>query len=104
MGLSERVSNDLFLESGVYSLWSRDAADPVETGKSPGNNMYGTHPFYMAKTYDFSWFGVFTNLANAQDWYVTNIPNGGIVNLATHATGGIVDMYIMTGKDPDEIT
>jgi hypothetical protein len=32
MGLSERVSNDLFLETGVYSLWSRDAADPVETG------------------------------------------------------------------------
>lgn len=50
MGLSERVSNDLFLETGVYSLWSRDTANPVETGQSPGNNMYGTHPFYMAKT------------------------------------------------------
>lgn len=24
MGLSERVSNDLFLGNGVYSLWARD--------------------------------------------------------------------------------
>lgn len=32
LGLTERVSTDLFLESGVYSLWSRDTADPVETG------------------------------------------------------------------------
>ena len=34
---------------------------------------------------------------------MTNIPNGGIVNLATHATGGVVEMYIMTGSGPDEI-
>jgi hypothetical protein len=47
IGLSDRVSNSLFLETGVYSLWSRDAADPVETGQAPGNNMYGTHPFFM---------------------------------------------------------
>lgn len=84
MGLSERVSNNLFLENGVYSLWSRDAADPVETGKTPGNNMYGTHPFFMAQAYDQhdpAWYGVFSNQASAQDWYVTNIPNGGIINL-----------------------
>ena len=66
--------------------------------------MYGTHPFYMGKSYDFSWFGVFTNIANAQDWYVTNIPYEGLVNLATHATGGVADMYIMTGGDPVSIT
>jgi hypothetical protein len=65
MGLSERVSNDLFLKDGVYSLWSFDTANPIETGKAPGNNMYGTHPFYMARSSDDSWFGVFTNLANA---------------------------------------
>ena len=47
IGLSDKISDNLFLETGVYSLWSRDAADPVETGKAPGNNMYGTHPFYM---------------------------------------------------------
>jgi hypothetical protein len=29
MGLAEQVSNDLWLPDGVFSLWSRDAADPV---------------------------------------------------------------------------
>lgn len=32
MGIAERVSNGLFLDDGVYSLWSRDQPDPVETG------------------------------------------------------------------------
>lgn len=97
MGLSERVSNDVFLGTGVYSLWSRDAANPVETGTAPGNNLYGTHPFYMAKSTDHSWFGVFTNLANAQDWYVNNFADAGIVNLTSYATGGVADIYIMYG-------
>jgi len=28
MGLSEQVAKDLFLDDGVYSLWSRDVASP----------------------------------------------------------------------------
>lgn len=63
--------------------------------------MYGTHPFYMAKAFDDSWYGVFTNLANAQDWYFYN--PGGIENLATYSTGGNVDLYIMMGGSPDEV-
>ena len=47
MGLSEQVSNELFLNDGVYSLWNRDAADPPQTGTLPAQNMYGSHPFYM---------------------------------------------------------
>lgn len=67
----DQVSSDLFLKDGVYSLWAYDTADPVEDGKPPGKNMYGTHPFYMAKApqdttpKSTGWFGVFTNLANA---------------------------------------
>jgi hypothetical protein len=69
MGLFERVSSDLFLPDGVFSLWSFDTANPVETGKPPGNNLYGTHPYYMGQASDDTWFGVFTNLAAAQDWW-----------------------------------
>jgi hypothetical protein len=47
MGLTEQVSKNLFLPTGVYSLWSRDIPDPVETGTPPGSNMYGTHPMLM---------------------------------------------------------
>jgi len=76
MGLFERVSSDLFLPDGVYSLWSLDTANPVETGKQPGNNLYGTHPYYMAQASDDSWFGVYTNLAAAQDWWIKSDNTG----------------------------
>jgi hypothetical protein len=63
-GLGERASEDFFLEDGVYSMWARDQPTPVENGKAPGNNAYGTHPFYMGQSYP-EWVGVFHNLANA---------------------------------------
>lgn len=50
MGIFEQVASSLWLDSGVYSLWSRDVADPVQTGKLPSSNMYGSHPFFMART------------------------------------------------------
>jgi hypothetical protein len=71
-GLFEQVSNDLFMPDGIYTLWSRDIPDPVQTGKLPGQNMYGVHPFYMGRATDNSWFGVFQNNAAAQDWIVKN--------------------------------
>jgi hypothetical protein len=36
LGLFERTGSELFLEDGVYSLWSFDTANPVETKQSPG--------------------------------------------------------------------
>jgi len=49
MGLGDQVRSELFLSDGVYSLWARNAADPVSDGEDPGKNMYGVHPFYMGK-------------------------------------------------------
>lgn len=104
MGLAERTVADLFLPDGVYSLWSRDIPNPVERGTLPGANMYGVHPFYMAKASDGSWFGVYTNLAAAQDWWLKNDKTAGTVNITTIAAGGLGDVWIMTGKDPNEVT
>lgn len=103
MGLVEQVSNDLFLPNGTYSLWSRDQPDPVQTGKLPASNMYGTHPFYMAKASDDTWFGVFHNLAAAQDWDVKNNEDS-TVSLKTIAAGGMADIFIFFGADPNELT
>ena len=50
MGLGEKATMDLFYPDGVYSMWSLDTANPIENGKVPGNNLYGTHPFYMFRT------------------------------------------------------
>ena len=103
MGLSEQFSNNLFLQDGVYSLWSRDQPDPIEDGKAPGKNMYGTHPFYMARAQDESWFGVFTNLAAAQDWWIKNEKTTGVVDVQAYAAGGVGDLYIMFDTSPDKV-
>jgi len=104
MGLAERTVDNLFLPDGVYSLWSRDIPNPVEQGTLPGANLYGVHPFYMGKASDGSWFGVYTNLASAQDWWLKNDKAAGAVNITTIAAGGLGDVWIMTGKDPNEVT
>lgn len=95
LGLAEEVSTDLFLKDGVYSLWARDQPDPVQTGALPATNMYGTHPFIMGKATDATWFGVFYNLAAAQDWWLTNEVVTGDVSLKTIATGGVGDISII---------
>ena len=104
MGLAEQTTNDLFLGDGIYSLWSLDTANPVETGKAPGNNMYGTHPFLMGAAADNSWFGVFANLAAAQDWRITNNAQSGDVSVQTMATGGVGDLRFVFGANPNELT
>jgi hypothetical protein len=65
IGLGEHVGNSLHLEKGVYSMWSRDVPDPVQTGSLPAANLYGTHPFYMGQDIAKNWFGVFTRLPSA---------------------------------------
>jgi hypothetical protein len=81
-------------------MWARDTADPFETGKPPGNNVYGVHPFYMYMNDYQSWIGVYTNNANAQDWFVENDPADGKTYLTTVSTGGIADIFVMVGHDP----
>lgn len=46
-------------------MWNYDIPSPFEDGRLPGNNVYGTHPFFMYKHDDDSWVGVFTKLAAA---------------------------------------
>lgn len=103
MGLGQQVASDLFLSNGTYSLWSRDTADPVETGKYPSSNMYGTHPFVMAASEDNNWFGIYSNVANAQDWIIHNEEPTGDVVVNFIATGGAGDLTIWTGATPDEV-
>jgi len=81
LGLFERTGDELFLNDGVYSLWSYDTANPVETRTSPGQQEYGSHPFYMGKGTDNNWFGVYTNLAAAQDWWIKNNAETGVVSV-----------------------
>ena len=100
MGLVEQASKDLFLKDGIYSFWTRDSPTPITTGRLPGTNMYGVHPYLMGKTIGHNWFGVFTNLAAAQDWIIKNNETSGEVDVETIATGGVADLFFFTGSDP----
>jgi hypothetical protein len=104
MGLAEQTTSDLFLKDGLYSLWSLDTANPIETGMAPGSNMYGTHPFFMGAGADGKWFGVFANLAAAQDWRIKNDATTGDVAIETKATGGQGDLRFSFGAGPNEVT
>ena len=81
-GLGERASTDYFFKSGVYSLWNKDIDNPTENRKLPGKEVYGTHPFYMYKHGINSWVGVYHNLAQAQDWWITNDYMSGNVSIS----------------------
>lgn len=100
MGLGEKAMPGLFYNTGVYSYWALDTANPTETGVAPGNNLYGTHPFYMFKSGSSIWTGVYTNLAAASDWYITNDEENGFTNITTVAIGGVADIYVIIGYDP----
>lgn len=88
----------------MYTIWGRDQGTPNEDGKPPSKGMYGTHPFYMFRHDAYSYVGVFTKLAHAQDWYIENDKVKGTIDLRTIATGGVADIYVMTDKqEPQDI-
>jgi len=57
----------------------------------------------MAQANDSSWFGVYHNLAAAQDWWVANDNTTAKVYIKTMAVRGVADIYIMMGSNPDEV-
>lgn len=102
MGLTDRPTDSLFLDDGVYSLWTRSNRNERTKATSPAT-ANDVHPFYMSQASDMSWFGVYTNLAAAQDWYVTNDATTSSVNLTTFATGGSIDITIIMASNPNEV-
>ena len=71
-GLGERANLDFFYKDGVYSMWSKDIPTPIDYGKLPASNIYGSHPYFMYKHKSNSWVGVLYKLAAAQDWWIQN--------------------------------
>lgn len=105
MGLSDQTATDLFLGNGTYTLWNRGSPDPVETGKYPSENTYGSHPFVMGAANDVnkSWFGVYSNVANAQDWVIHNEEVSGDVVVNFIATGGRGDISVWSSPTPNGV-
>ena len=46
--MGERVTN-FTLKDGTYTLWNRDAPKEIDDAKGKGNNLYSSHPMYLAR-------------------------------------------------------
>ncbi|XP_061829447.1 lysosomal alpha-glucosidase isoform X2 [Nerophis lumbriciformis] len=74
------------------TLWNRDMAP------HPHANLYGSHPFYMVQEEDGLAHGVFLLNSNAIEVILQPLPA-----LTWVSTGGILDLYIFMGPDPQTV-
>jgi alpha-glucosidase (family GH31 glycosyl hydrolase) len=103
-GLGERANKNFFYEDGVYTIYAKDQGTPDEDGKAPSKGMYGVHPFYIFKHNSNSWSGVFTKVAQAQDWWIKNNKDAGKINIKSMAIGGVGDVYVFLERtNPESI-
>eukprot|EP01022_Parablepharisma_sp_SALTPOND_P011701 TRINITY_DN1495_c0_g1_i1.p1 TRINITY_DN1495_c0_g1~~TRINITY_DN1495_c0_g1_i1.p1 ORF type:complete len:1852 (+),score=191.50 TRINITY_DN1495_c0_g1_i1:15154-20709(+) len=99
-GLGERVGK-FELGDGIYSIWNYDAMHE-ETGLPPGNNMYGSHPFYMIHLHNPHEFaGVFFLNSNPMDVKIRHV---GMQTQVDHIfSGGIIDAFFIGRGTADEV-
>jgi len=93
-GLGERVLK-FDIPDGTYTMFNRDKTSPFETGRIPGNNIYGQHPFYMFQLMNPHEFAAVLILtSNPIDVIIRHL---GIVTEIDHViTGGVLDMFIIS--------
>lgn len=99
-GLGERT-NKFELEDGIYSIFNFDHTS-VETGMPPGNNMMGSHPFYLMHLHDPNFFaGVFFLNSNPIDIKIQHV---GMQTQIHHIfIGGIIDAFLFNKAKIDEV-
>uniref|UniRef100_A0A3P8WJY7 Lysosomal alpha-glucosidase n=1 Tax=Cynoglossus semilaevis TaxID=244447 RepID=A0A3P8WJY7_CYNSE len=92
-GLGEHYTSLLLdLNWTSLTLWNRDMAPHADA------NLYGSHPFYLVQEGDGSAHGVFLLNSNAIEVVLQPTPA-----LTWVSTGGILDLYIILGADPQSV-
>ncbi|KAK6312192.1 hypothetical protein J4Q44_G00178560 [Coregonus suidteri] len=92
-GLGEQYTPlSLDLNWTSLTLWNRDMAPHGDA------NLYGSHPFYMVQEGDGKAHGVFLLNSNAMEVVLQPSPA-----LTWVAVGGILDLYIFLGPDPQSV-
>ncbi|CAF3736759.1 unnamed protein product [Rotaria sordida] len=83
--------------SSRYGIFARD-----QPPLGQNENLYGTHPFYMAIERDGQAFGVLILNSNAQDYKLDEFEND--QSLLTYRTiGGILDIFFFAGPRPEDV-
>ncbi|KAM9345735.1 lysosomal alpha-glucosidase [Symphorus nematophorus] len=92
-GLGEHYTSLLLdLNWTSLTLWNRDMAPHADA------NLYGSHPFYIVQEEDSFAHGVFLLNSNAIEVMLQPTPA-----LTWVATGGILDLYVFLGPDPQSV-
>nr|XP_004558392.2 lysosomal alpha-glucosidase [Maylandia zebra] len=92
-GLGEHYTSLLLdLNWTSLTLWNRDMAPHADA------NLYGSHPFYIVQEEDGLAHGVFLLNSNAIEVILQPTPA-----LTWVSTGGILDLYIFLGPDPQSV-
>ena len=99
-GLGERVGK-FELGDGTYSLFNYDQFTE-ETGIPPGNNMYGSHPFYLMHLHNPNEFaGFFLLNSNPMDVRIKHV---GMHTQIDHVlVGGIIDAFFLQEGTVEEV-
>ncbi|XP_034449680.1 lysosomal alpha-glucosidase isoform X3 [Hippoglossus hippoglossus] len=92
-GLGEHYTSLLLdLNWTSLTLWNRDMAPHADA------NLYGSHPFFLVQEEDGLAHGVFLLNSNAIEVMLQPTPA-----LTWVSTGGILDLYILLGPDPESV-
>jgi len=99
-GLGERI-HGFELKDGFYSVFNHDATSE-ETGMPPGNNMWGSHAFYLMHLHNPNLFaGVFILNSNPMDFRIRHV---GMQTQVDHILiGGALDAFFFQGGSAEEV-
>ncbi len=99
-GLGERI-HKFELADGLYSLFNYDSTSE-ETGIPPGNNMWGSHAFYLIHLHNPNLFaGVFFLNSNPMDVRVRHV--GTQTEVDHMLIGGIIDAFFFQTGSAEEV-
>ena len=99
-GWGERI-HKFKLQPGRYTTWPNDSSNILDDGQG-GKNLYGVQPFYLHRSQSGLFMGMLFLNINAQDLFIKELLSK-MYSLEHRTIGGIIDIFIMTGKTPDEV-
>lgn len=99
-GFGERV-NAFEMEPGNYTGWS-NGVPPHPAPTELGHNLYGDHPFVLARLKDNTFVGIFFKNSNAKSLEYTHVSEGRSI-LNFRSTGGVLDFFFFAAEKAEDV-
>jgi alpha-glucosidase (family GH31 glycosyl hydrolase) len=96
LGESSRLTQHLGANL-TYTLWNSDMP-----ASNFGQDLYGSHPFFVQVSASGDAHGVLFLSSNAMDVTLTDSEDSGST-IAFQSTGGLVDIYVFAGPTPGDV-